>query len=300
MLSRTHWADRIAELDADRDFEEIARILAVHEFPWDTLQSLSFALFRTYAVPSIGVLLDETSQFTEHVQKRYDDTGILLEEILEHTLKQPRGRAAVRRINQMHAMYDISDDDMRYVLATFVVMPPRWIADHGYRPLTDHECRALTNYYRNLGRHMNIPDMPADFEAFCTFLDEYEAAHFKFSPGGRRVANSTLDLMTTFPPNNLVPRPLMRRFSYALMEDHLLRAFRYPHPRPWERRVASALMHLRARAIARMPARRKPKWVRDFGYFRSYPQGYQISELGTFEPPQGCPAHLVARSSAAG
>ena len=68
------------------------------------------------------------SSLTRTVQKRYDDTGILLEEILEHTLQQPRGRDAVRRINRMHGLYDISNDDMLYVLATFVVMPPRWIS----------------------------------------------------------------------------------------------------------------------------------------------------------------------------
>ena len=293
MLSRTHWADRIAALDADRDFREIARILAVHEFPWDTLQALSFALFRTYAVPSIGVLLDETGEFTERVQKRYDDTGILLEEVLEHGLDRPgRGREAVRRINQMHGLYDISNDDMRYVLSTFVVQPPRWIGAYGYRPLTTHETRALTNYYRDLGRHMNIKDIPESFEQFCELHDSHEAAHFKFSPGGRRVANSTLELFTTQFPNNLAPKALMKRFSYCLMDEPLLRSFRYPRPRAWERRTALALMRLRARVIARMPARRKAKWVRDFGHFKSYPGGYAVADLGTFEPPVGCPAHL--------
>lgn len=291
-VSRTHWSDRIAGLDADRDFHTIARILATREFPWDTLQSLSFALFRTYAVPTIGELLDETGEFTGRVQKRYDDTGILLEEILEHTLQQPRGRDAVRRINRMHGLYDISNDDMLYVLATFVVMPPRWIGTHGYRPLTDHEVRALTNYYRELGRHMNIADMPEDFAGFERLLDDYEAEHFRFTPGGRRVADSTLDLMTTFPPNNLAPKALVKRFSYALMDEPLLVAFDYPQPRAWERRTALALMRLRARVIARMPARRKPKWVRDFGYFRSYPAGYDVVQLGTFEAPPGCPAHM--------
>lgn len=283
MLSRTHWSDHIATLDADTQFREITRILGTHEFPWDTLQALSFALFRTYAVPSIGELLDETGEFTQRVQKRYDDTGILLEEVLEHGVSQGRGRQAVRRINQMHGMYDISNDDMLYVLSTFVVMPPRWIANYGYRELTVHEVRALTNYYRELGRHMNIKQMPEDFAGFERFLDDYEAAYFKFSPGGRRVANSTLDLMTTFFPNNLAPKPLVKRFSYALMEEHLLRAFRYPRPRAWERRTALRLMRLRARLITRMPARRKPKMARDFGYFRSYPAGYDVNSLGTFK-----------------
>ena len=43
-------------------------------------QALSFALFRTYAVPSIGRLLDETGEFARDTQKRYDDTGLLLDE----------------------------------------------------------------------------------------------------------------------------------------------------------------------------------------------------------------------------
>ena len=36
------------------------------------------------------------------------------------------GKTAIRRINQMHRSYDISNDDLRYVLATFVVVPKRW------------------------------------------------------------------------------------------------------------------------------------------------------------------------------
>ena len=47
--------------------------------PWGITQALSFALFRTYAVPSIGELLYATGQFTEQTQKRYDDTVLLLD-----------------------------------------------------------------------------------------------------------------------------------------------------------------------------------------------------------------------------
>ena len=63
MLARDHWLRHIARLDPERDFEEIYRIVVAHEFPWDMNQALSFALFRTYAVPSIGRLLDETGEF---------------------------------------------------------------------------------------------------------------------------------------------------------------------------------------------------------------------------------------------
>jgi hypothetical protein len=85
-MDRHHWSRRISQLDPARDYEQIYRILATHEFPWDMNQSLSFALYRTYAVPSIGRLLAETGEFTRRTQKRYDDTALILDTILEHGL----------------------------------------------------------------------------------------------------------------------------------------------------------------------------------------------------------------------
>src|SRR3954449_6046167 len=160
MLQRIHWARRSEQLDPVRDSHEISLHVSAYDYPWDSLQALSFALFRTYAVPSIGGLLDQTSEFTERVQKRYDDTGLLLEQVQRHGLGSERGRSAVRRINQMHGMYDISDDDFRYVLSTFVVVPMRWLDRFGWRRLTEAEKTASTVYYRRLGQHMGIRGIP--------------------------------------------------------------------------------------------------------------------------------------------
>ncbi len=286
-LPRTYWAERSLELDPVEDHREISLGVSAHDYPWDTVQALSFALFRTYAVPSIGSLLDRTGEFTGRVQKRYDDTGLLLEEVQRHGLASSRGRDAVRRVNQMHAMYDISQDDLRYVLATFVVVPVRWIAAYGFRDLTDHEVRAMTEYYRRLGRHMAIRDLPEDYAGFARLLDDYERAHFGPDEGGRRVADATLDLMATFPPNHLLPARLVRRLSFALMDEPLLRAFGYPLPTRAERRLVHGAMRLRARWLRHRPARSEPRWASDLGWFRTYPAGYDISGLGTFAP--GCP-----------
>jgi hypothetical protein len=287
MLRRHHWARRSERLDPVRDSHEISLHVSAYDFPWDNVQALSFALFRTYAVPSIGRLLDETGEFTERVQKRYDDTGILLEEVQKNGFGDPRGRAAVRRINQMHALYDISNEDLRYVLSTFVVVPKRWLDDYGFRSLTPHEVTATTNYYLQLGRHMNIVDLPADFAGFERLLDDYEAAHFAFDEGGRRVADSTLDLMTTFPPSSWLPAWLAKRFAFALMDEPLLRAFRYSGVSRVERVLFRGGLKLRGRVLRLFPARREPKWVSQFGYFRTYPAGYEIADLGTFHQHHG-------------
>jgi hypothetical protein len=73
-----------------------------------------------------------------------------------------------------------------------------------------------------------------------------------------------------------------RRFAFSLMDDPLLRAFRYPIPSRFERRLFRGAMRVRARLLRFFPARSKPKWVSTYSYFRTYPAGYEIDDLGTF------------------
>jgi hypothetical protein len=285
---------RSVGLNPEADFVAVARNLSLHEFPWDTLQALSLALFRTYAVPSIGGLLDRTGAFTTATQKRYDDTGILLEVPLIDGFDSPRGKAAIRRINQMHRMHDISNDDMRYVLATFVVVPRRWIADFGWRDLTDLEIRAVVRYYGELGRHMGIRDIPTTYDEFARLMDDYEAAHFAYDEGAARVAASTLELLGTFYPRPL--RPLVDVFSRSLMEPELLAAFGLAEPGRVARRLTRLSLKLRARFVALLPPRRTPKHVADMRRIRSYPNGYVVEQMGTFAPgtvAPGCPVPHV-------
>jgi hypothetical protein len=51
-MDRNYWARHIAGLDPETEYEQIYRIMTTHEFPWDMNQSLSFALYRTYAALS--------------------------------------------------------------------------------------------------------------------------------------------------------------------------------------------------------------------------------------------------------
>ena len=291
---RDHWRRVTDTLDPATDHERISKILSMHEFPWDVEQALSFALFRTYAVPSIGRLLDQTDEFGARTQKRHDDTVIVLESVLTHGMESADGRAAVRRMNQMHGSYDISNEDMVYVLSTFVVTPARWIRRYGWRRLSATEIDGVTNYYRRLGRLMGIRDLPADFAAFERYLDEYEAREFAYDEGGRRVADATLELFTTFYPRPA--RPAMRIFARALMDDHLLRAFDYAKPSAWVCRLARGSLRLRGRLLRLMPSRRRPWSAGSSHRIRSYPGGFMVEHLGTFPATMPSDDELSARS----
>ncbi|MFB7230570.1 oxygenase MpaB family protein [Streptomyces fimicarius] len=289
MVKRYDRLKEIQRLDPERDFLEIYRLTVTYEFPWDITRALELALYRTYAVPSIGRLLDETAELTERSQKRYDDTALLLDTVVEHGFETDEGRTAVRRINQMHRSYDISNDDMRYVLCTFVVTPKRWLDSFGWRRLCCHELGAFAAYYRTLGARMGIKDLPGTYEEFENTLDAYEREHFGWDEGARRVSDATLALMGSWYPAPL--GPVVRGASLALLDDSLLRAFRYRRPGPVARGLTRGALRLRARAVRLLPPRRTPHYARQNPEIKGYPEGYEIAELGTFPTPgvRGCP-----------
>jgi len=284
--------DEIHRLDPEADCGRIMQLINAHEFPWDMGRALGIALYRTYAVPSIGELLGSTAEFTGSTQKRYDDTALILSNIVRYGVEPGPGRDALRRMNQMHRSYDISNDDYRYVLSTFVVMPVRWLNDYGYgwRRLSDHEISAIVHYYRRLGKYMGIKDIPSSYEEFRDLLDGYERDHFRYNEGGRRVSDATLGLMVTFYPSQV--SGLARRFSMAILDESLIETFRYDPPsRAW-RRSADLALRIRAKVVRRMKPRAEPLWADQHPNIRSYPRGYDVNKLGTFPP--GCPvAHNV-------
>ncbi|MET9413107.1 oxygenase MpaB family protein [Streptomyces klenkii] len=285
--------DRLKEirrLDPERDFLRIFRITVTLEFPWDMTRALELALYRTYAVPSIGRLLAETGEFSRRPQKRYDDTALLLDTVVEHGFDSETGRTAIRRINQMHRSYDISNDDMRYVLCTFVVIPGRWVDAYGWRRLSGHERHAIAVYYRTLGKHMGIQGIPGSYADFERCLEDYEAEHFGWDEGGRRVSDATFDLMASWYPRPLAP--LVRGAGMALLDDSLLRAFRYEQPSPAARALVRGALRARARAVRLLPPRRTPHYARQNPEIKGYPGGYVVAGLGTFPAGRGgavCP-----------
>ncbi|SDZ28507.1 hypothetical protein SAMN05444004_109103 [Jannaschia faecimaris] len=261
-------------------YEETVFRLASLDFAWDIERSLEFALFRTYAVPSISGLLAKTGEFERAPRKRYDDTELILSEMVENGLDSPRGQAALARMNAMHANYRISNDDMRYVLSTFVLEPVRWIDRFGRRKVTKDERAAIVAYYRDLGGRMGIADIPEDFGGFDRFNRAYEAANFRYADSNAQVAGATMDLMLgMYLPRRLWPlgRPVMR----ALMHPALLAAMGLEPAPKWMQRFVPFALRLRGRIAGWLPRRRRPHLITSVPR-PTYPGGYLIERLGTF------------------
>lgn len=285
-LKRRHWQQQMARLDPDTDFLEIYRMHVLHEFPWDTEQALQLAFFRTFAIPSIGGLLAQTGEFTQRSQRRYDDTALILAEILVSGPDSERGRTALRRMNGMHRHHGVGDDDMAYVLATLAVCPKRWLDSFGYRSMSELEIAAMTRYFQQMGRLVGLRDLPEDFAGFERLLDDYEAHHFPTrndpnGAGGRLVADATLALLASWWPRPL--RPLVRAVSVGLLDAPLREALGYDD-QPLARALAERALRIRALLLRAAPARREPKLPQQSRTVRSYPDGYEVATLGTLPP----------------
>jgi hypothetical protein len=277
-MRRHKMLDEIRQLDPERDHQRIVYIDTFHEFPWDTTRSLELALIRTFAVPSSAALLHGTGEFMQFPQRRYDDTTLILSEILENGYDSARGRAALRRMNRQHGRYPIPNDEFLYVLSTFVFEPIRWNARFGWRPMVAKEKLATFYYWQAIGRFMNIKDIPDDYETLERYNIEYERAHFRHAPQNEALAVRTEQMFLSW----YLPRPLIPLGApalHALMDPLMLQALGRPDPGPAMRRLVAGGMRTRARVLRYFPERRQPNLFTARPN-RTYPRGYRLEELG--------------------
>jgi ER-bound oxygenase mpaB/B'/Rubber oxygenase, catalytic domain len=271
----------IKRLDPIRDAERIVYLDACYEFPFDLTRSLELAFFRTFAVPTIAELLASTGEFVERARKRYDDTDLLISTFVEHGYDSPVGRAAIRRMNQIHGRFPIANDDFLYVLSTMVVEPFRWNQRFGWRPALEVERAAMLHFWRNVGRLMNIQGIPDSYEALDRFNIEFERSRFGYTEAGQRVAVAMIGMFVGKVPG--LPRSLGARGVHALLDERLLDTLRLPRPTAVERRAVETALKLRARGVSLLPPRRKAR-LRTAMRRRTYPHGFRIEELGPPPP----------------
>ena len=279
MATKT-FSEKISQLDPETDHEQISFLLSCHVFPWDLERALEFALFRTFAVPSISGLLAETGEFVHRPRKRYDDTELILFEILEHGMNSLRGKKAIRRMNSMHGRFQISNEDFLYVLSTFIFEPIRWLEKYAYRPMTEIEKQGVFKNYLELGRRMNLKNIPQTLEEFERYNLEYESKYFQFALSNQLIAEKTIDLLLGF----YLPKFLFgfgRPFVYSLLDEPLRKALGLPKVGIWRKWLVEKGLQIRAffHRISSEPQnpvlgtqRKRP----------TYPEGYQVEELGTF------------------
>ncbi len=280
LLNRYKNFHLIQQLDPVQDHCRIYNLMNGHEFPWDMTRSLEVALMRTYCVPSISKLLNQTGEFTHCPQKRYDDTSIIVGEMIKWGYDSPRGKQALQRMNALHGRFKIDNGDFLYVLSTFIFEPIRWNARFGWRLMCEQEKLASFYFWREVGKQMQIQNIPETYEELERYNLDYERQKFRYSDTNCRVGEATRDLFLSWFP--LWMRSSIKPGIYALLDETMLDAFGFSYPSPLLRSAMVSLLKIRAKLIRLFPPRNQPNFYID-SPIPSYPTGYEIANVG---PPE--------------
>ncbi|MBD2703193.1 DUF2236 domain-containing protein [Spirosoma sp. BT702] len=265
-------------LDPVSDHQRMVHLLTAYEFPFDMTRALELALFHTYASPRISGLLARTGEFAKHGQKRYDDTSRLIAEFMESGYDSEKGRRAIARMNEIHSHYRIDNADYLFVLATFVFYPINWINEYGWRKLTSMEELALFYFFREVGRRMNLTDLPESVTQLSAFTDDYERRYFRYTESNRNVADATVNIVKGWFPAFL--HGLVRPTFAALIPEKLRIAFGYERPAEWFISLTKGALWLRKWPLRWITFKKYPTLVNNTTY-RSYPTGApEIESVG--------------------
>lgn len=285
-------AAEIATLDPETDFERIAFLLTYQLFPISIEKALEYALFKTYAIPSISRILAATGEFTDRAQKRYDDTVLLLAEISENGDGHPRADEALARMNAIHGRFRIRNEDFLYTLSAFVFEPIRFLRLYGPRPLTEPEARGWLNAYRKLGREMGIEAIPDDLSAFLRWREDFEAREMRAAPSNRVIADATMKVLFDMLGVPGFARGAAERAMVAVMETHVAAAFDFAPPSAPLRAAVAGGLALRRAALRLTPDRRRLRLqtrraLPTYDGGRGAAGGYRIADLGPAPAQEG-------------
>jgi dephospho-CoA kinase len=269
-------------LGAGLDGEVVAtcRRLAGVQFPWDITRSLELALLKTFCLPSISGLLSRTGEFQQRPRKRYDDTGLMVAELLRHGPDSPAGAAVISRMNRIHSAYAISNDDFLYVLSTFVAEPIRWLERYGWRPLQPAEQQDLFRFWRHVGWRMGISSVPASLEDLLALNAQVERQQFRPAESNRIVTEATLAMLLADWPAPL--RPALRRTLQAVVEPELAAPLGWPAAPGVLRGLVRTGLRMRSRLLNRWQRLRPPQGTRFYseGPTPSYGDSFRLEQLG--------------------
>lgn len=268
-----------AELDPVKDHLAIHRLVTAREFPWDYGRGLELAILRTCCVPSIARILVHSGEFRERGQKRYDDTRILLGELVRNGYDSTRGRQAIRQVNRAHRPFDIDREDMLYVLSTFVFEPTRWIERWAWRPLTATEKQASFHFYRAVGRRLGVAGIPEDLDEFERFNRDFERRNFAHTPQTR---DGGADVLRLYAAMYWRPvRPVAAAVWRARLDEQALAALGIGGAPRWARLLNAVVLRAHATAERVAPAWTAAAFDRpDARTYPGYPCGYHLSDIG--------------------
>ena len=228
--------------------QTITLINGFYELPFIMLISTSFALFKTYGIPTISRLLVRTNRLArpDTAGRRAEDTGVLLGQCFLNNLDSDQSRMCLARINYIHSLYrkSILNDDLLYTLSLFIFEPIRWTEKYEWRSFTSIEIEARFVLWKEVAERMKIENIPSTYEEFERWSCDYEEKCMIFSKDNQLCGEATLKLMLSIYPHWM--RSFVRKVLISLIDERLRLAMGFEEAPLWVKRLTTTTLKLRA------------------------------------------------------
>ncbi len=255
-------------------------------FPWDMNRALELALLKTFCLPSISGLLHQTGEFEQRPRKRYDDTALIVAELVRLGPDTPEGRAIIQRLNRIHSTYTILQEDYAYVLSGFVAEPIRWIESFGWRALQPLEQEALFLFWDHVGSLMNLEQRPRSLRELMELNQRTNLELFACAESNQLVADATVAMLLAPWPAPF--HPWLRSIMRCLLEPETLSSLNWPSAPDWQTQALRVVLHCRSFILCTVRRFWAPKRRRFFSErpTSSYGRQFTLEQIG---PPSLLP-----------
>lgn len=276
MMPATH-PTRMSRPAGD-DLFGIYRTMVLYDFQKEIHAGFFVSYYRNFAIPSIARTLASRGELKARPLKRSYDTGIVIHEIIANGFDSERGLAMTELLRRVHAGVPGTGEDFLYVLMTLLVLPLRWVDQHGWRKLTALEEEAAVAFYAELGRRMGLDPAPSTLAAAGAFLDDYEERHLGPSAEGAELLGATVAAL-----KNRIAKPLqpLTPVILAMMMDKPRVALALglkPSP-AWLKAAFNTVLRVRALRARTTPLPTEPSFTPG-GSMSVYPNGYTLDQIG--------------------
>lgn len=260
------------------------REMVQHTFSTEMRAGFFIAYYRNFAIPSIARTLADRGETTARPMKRSYDTGIVIHEIIVNGFDSDRGQAMVDLLRRVHRGVPGSGEDFLYVLMTLLVIPVRWVQQHGWRQPTAAEVNASLAFYTELGARMGLGAVPATFEEAARFLDDYEDRNMAHSPEGAALLEATAEALAVRLPERFRGKaPVV--ISLMMDKPMVVSALGLTPAPAWLQGGFNAALRVRALLTRFTPLKDEPSFTPGKSGKSVYPGGYDLQEIGPHAAP---------------
>lgn len=217
----------VDSLDPERDDEEItaevSNVLFADAYFAHSIYLVTFA--RQAAVPAIAKVLYRSGNgdiATDPV-RRNNDTIIFFTEFYRRGYKSEEGKAAVRRMEEIHSRFLIEDELKLYTLATVMLEPDRLAAQFGENPFSPVDKQARWNFWCGIAGEMGL-ELPANTrDDFLDWMIDYENRTYANTADGMGCYEGLVQDWMRWYPNWFPGNEWLARQSLAGLLDEKLR-----------------------------------------------------------------------------